>query len=245
MPTPQFDNRLLKALPERDLLRLAPHLERVELPLGATLYEMEDPIDWIHLPEVGILSLITVLKSGAALETSIVGRDGGIGLIEALGSGVMVSRVIVQIPGYAHRLRARAFREAFDESPALRGIVHRHLERLLAETRQAVACHSLHDIQPRFCRWLLECREFSGASDVMPLKQEFLAVMLGVSRTAVTRVAGEAQAAGLIRYARGSLTILDKQGLEDAACECRSSLLHLRRLLDAEPAPSVRAQHWA
>jgi CRP-like cAMP-binding protein len=226
------DNALLRSLSEADLHRLEPHLKLVELKTGATLYEMEDPVEWVYLPEVGLLSLIMVMMSGAAIETSIVGREGGVGFIEALGSGKMLSRVIVQVPGHAHRLHAKAYREAFDSSAPMRQAVHQQIELLQAEGRQAIACHGLHAVKPRFNRWLLECQDLSGAIRVMPLKQEFLAVMLGVSRTTVTRIALDAQRRGLLKYVRGSVEIVDREGLEKGACECRASVQHLRRALE-------------
>jgi CRP-like cAMP-binding protein len=228
------DNALLRSLSDADLSSLEPHLKLVELESGATLYEMEDPVEWVYLPEVGLLSLITVMVSGAAIETSIVGREGGVGFIEALGSGKIFSRVIVQVPGKAYRLRAQAYRDAFDASASMRRAVHQQIELLQAESRQAIACHGLHKVKPRFNRWLLECQDLAGEIKVMPLKQEFLAVMLGVSRTTVTRIALEAQKRGLVRYARGSVEILDRRGLEKGACECRASVQHLRRALEPE-----------
>jgi CRP-like cAMP-binding protein len=239
-------NALLRSLSKDDLERLEPHLKLVELKTGTTLYEMEDPVDWVYLPEVGLLSLITVLASGAAIETSIVGREGGVGFIEALGSGTIYSRVIVQVPGKAYRLHAGPYREAFESSPAMRIAVHRQFELLQAESRQAIACHGLHQVHPRFNRWLLECQDLAGGMKVMPLKQEFLAVMLGVSRTTVTRIALEAQKRGLLKYVRGSVEILDREGLEKGACECRASVQHLRRELEPEsvlwrtPEPGTR-----
>ena len=228
------DNALLRSLAPDDLDRLKPHLELVDLRTGEVLYEMEDPIEWVYLPEVGLLSLITVMVSGAAIETSIVGREGGVGFVEALGSRKIYSRVIVQVPGKAFRVHARAYLEAFDSSSAMRQAVHRQIELLQAESRQAIACHGLHTVKPRFNRWLLECQDLAGDMKVLPLKQEFLAVMLGVSRTEVTRIAIEAQSRGLIRYSRGRVEILDRDGLERGACECRASVLHLRRELEPE-----------
>ena len=227
-------NALLRSLSKKDLEELRPHLELVDLTVGQVLYEMEDPINWVYLPEVGLLSLITVMVSGAALETSIVGREGGVGFVEALGSGTMYSRVIVQIPGKAYRLRAVAYRRAFDDSAPMRKAVHRQVELLQAESRQAIACHGLHKVKERFNRWLLECQDLSGGLEDMPLKQEFLAVMLGVSRTAITRIAMAAQHQGLIRYTRGSVKILDRKNLEKGACECRASVQHLRRKLEPD-----------
>lgn len=229
------DNALLRSLASKDQVALFPHLELVALGLGDVLYEMEDPIDWVYLPEVGLLSLITVMVSGAALETSIVGREGGVGFVEALGSGIMFTRVIVQIPGQAYRVRAKPYRAAFDDSPAMRNAVHRQFELLQAESRQAIACHGLHNVKERFARWLLECWDLSGVeSEAMPLKQEFLAVMLGVSRTAITRIALAAQKEGLIQYTRGSVRIVDRKGLEKSACECRASVQHLRSMLEPD-----------
>jgi len=228
------DNALLRSLSPEDLDRLRPHLELVDLRTGEVLYEMEDPVECVYLPEVGLLSLITVMVSGAAIETSIVGREGGVGFIEALGSEKMFTRVIVQVPGKSYRVHARPYREAFDSSASMRRAVHRQIELLQAEGRQAIACHGLHKVQPRFNRWVLECQDLAGDLDVLPLKQEFLAVMLGVSRTTVTRIARTAQARGLIRYVRGSVQIIDREGLERGACECRASVQHLRRELEPD-----------
>jgi CRP-like cAMP-binding protein len=228
------DNALLRSLSNADLKQIEPHLQLVDLNTGTTLYEMEDPVDWVFLPEVGLLSLITVMESGAAIETSIVGREGGVGFIEALGSGKIFTRVIVQVPGKAYRLQARLYREAFDASATMRKAVHQQIELLQAEGRQAIACHGLHKVHPRFNRWLLECQDLAGGMRVMPLKQEFLAVMLGVSRTTVTRIALDAQKRGLLKYVRGAVEILDREGLEKGACECRASVQHLRRELEPE-----------
>ena len=224
-------NMLLLSLSKSDLGLLQPQLELVNLELGQALYEMEDPAKWVYLPEIGLLSLITIMGSGAALETSIVGREGGVGFVEALGSGTMRTRVIVQIPGKAYRIRVEEYRKAVNQSAAMRQVVCRQVELLQAESRQAIACHGLHAVKERFNRWLLECSDLSGGLDDMPLKQEFLAVMLGVSRTAITRIALAAQKAGLIEYSRGSVKILDRTGLEHGACECRASVQCLRREL--------------
>ena len=236
------DNALLRSLSAEDLNRLLPHLEPFTLRTGAVLYEMEDPIDWVYLPEVGLLSIITVMASGAAIETSIVGREGGVGFIEALGSGKNFSRVIVQIPGKAFRVNAHHYRDAFNASFGMRRAVHRQIELLQAESRQAIACHGLHKVEARFNRWMLECQDLAGGPRIMPLKQEFLAVMLGVSRTTVTKIALAAQKRGWIRYVRGSVEIVDRQGLEDGACECRATVQHLRRELEPD---SVLAQDQA
>jgi CRP-like cAMP-binding protein len=239
-------NELLGSLAPGDLAMLSPYLEVVPLRLADVLYEMEAPARWVYFPETGLLSLITVMISGDALETSIVGREGAVGFIEALGSGVMFTRVIVQIPGEALRLNARHYREAFDASTALRRAVHKRTELLQAESRQAIACHGLHKIGPRFNRWLLECQDLSGGQRLLPLKQEFLAVMLGVTRPSVSAVANAAQEQGLIKYSRGMIEIIDRDGLERGACECRASVQHLRHILEPDSRLAHAAQHrWA
>ena len=227
-------NALLRSLLPEDLDRLKPHLHLCELQLGEVIYEMEEPVTWVYFPEVGLLSIITVMISGDAIETSIVGREGGVGFIEALGSETMFSRVIVQVPGKAYRVHRARYREAFDSSPTMRTAVHRQTELLQAESRQAIACHGLHKVQPRFKRWMLECQDLAGGQSRLPLNQEFLAVMLGVTRPSVTAVAIAAQNEGLIRYARGSIEILDREGLERGACECRATVQHLRHKLEPE-----------
>jgi len=181
---------------------------------------------------VGLLSIITVMISGAAIETSIVGREGGVGFIEALGSEKNFSRVIVQVPGKAFRVRAQHYRDAHDASPTMRRAVHCQIELLQAQGRQAIACHGVHKVEQRFNRWLLECQDLSGGMAIMPLRQEFLAVMLGVSRSTVTNIAIAAQERGWIRYVRGSIEILDREGLERGACECRATVQFLRRELE-------------
>ena len=224
-------NALLRSLLPEDLKRLLLRGGFVDLRLGQVLYEMEDPVTWVYFPEVGLLSIITVMISGEAIETSIVGSEGGVGFIEAIGGGTMFSRVIVQVPGRAFRVQERHYRAAFDASGPMRRAVQRHTELLLAESRQAIACHSLHKLDQRFNRWMLECQDLSGGMDVLPLRQEFLAVMLGVTRTSVTGVARKAQEKGLIRYSRGSIRILDREGLERGACECRASLQSMSHAL--------------
>lgn len=225
-------NKLLQSLTAGDRERLEPHLEPVELELGSTLYEMGDPVKWVVFPELGLLSLISLLASGREIETSVVGREGGVGFVEALGGGVMNSRLIVQVPGWAYRLSPPHYRQAFAASEGLRTAVHCQVELLLAEGRQAVACHSLHPVAARFSRWLLECQDLSGVDDVLPLKQSFLAAMLGVQRTTVTSIAAKAQDEGLISYRRGRIQILDRPALERSACECRATLQELRRKLE-------------
>jgi len=221
-------NALLQSLADEDWSRLQAELQTITLNGREVLAEMGDPVDWVTFPETGLISIISILESGAEVETSIVGREGAVGFVEALGSGTMHSRLLVQIPGDAYRIRATAFRSAFRESHEMQRAVHQQVELLQAESRLAIACHTLHPVEARLCRWLLECRDLSGTSAPMPLSQELLAVMLAVRRTTVTRFASTLQAKGLIRYTRGMIEIIDSAGVERRACECRATLEELR-----------------
>jgi CRP-like cAMP-binding protein len=223
-------NSLLKSLGPEDLRRLSTYAEYVELRFSQMIYEMDDPVTWVYFPEFGLLWILTVMHSGEAIETSIVGREGGMGLIEAVGGRTMFSRVIVQAPGRALRVRGRDCRAVFEASSQMRKAVLQQTELLLAESRQAIACRSLYTLSQRFCRWMLECQDASGL-DVLPLTQEFLSTMLGVTRTSVTAVARDAQTRNLISYNRGSIMITDREGLEGGSCECRAFLQRLRRAL--------------
>jgi CRP-like cAMP-binding protein len=234
MPDMTVKNALLRSLVPEDLNRLSSHGDFVDLTLSETIYEANAPVVDVYFPEFGLLSVISVMNSGAAIETSIVGREGGVGFIEAVGGGTMFSRIIVQVPGRAFRVAAQHYREAFDTSPAMRKAVHQQTELLLAESRQAIACHSLHNVGQRFNRWILECQDLSGGLDNLPLTQEFLSVMLGVSRTSVSPIAVAAQRQGLIEYRRASIKIIDREGLERGACECRAFLQRLRRALEPD-----------
>lgn len=228
------NNALLRSLAENDWNLLKPHLEPFDLATGQVLYEMGDPMEWVYLPEIGLLSVVSIMVSGAAIETSIVGREGGIGFVEALGNQKSFSRVLVQVPGRAFRVTTRYYCDAFDRSAAMRKAVHRQVELLLAEARQAIACHSLHQVENRFSRWLLECQDLAGGMSTLPLRQEFLAMMLGVQRTTITLIAQDAAKRGAIRYSRGQIEILDRDGLERAACECRVTLQALRNELQPD-----------
>ena len=220
-------NALLQALSPPDWELLHRRLRPFELINGQVLAEAGDPVSWIVFPETGLVSVISILVSGSQVETSVIGRDGALGFIEALGSGRMNSRFLVQVPGQALRMPADEFRSAFQDSARMQRSVLQQIELLQAESRLAIACHSIHPVEGRLCRWLLECQEVSG-KDEMPLTQELLGVMLSVQRTTVSKFAGKLQDSGLIEYRRGSVRIIDPKGLELRSCECRATLQHLK-----------------
>jgi CRP-like cAMP-binding protein len=225
-------NLLLRSLAQSDLDRLARDLRGVDVPAGKVLYEPEDPVDTVWFPETGAISIITVMVSGDTAETGMVGCEGAVGFTEASGGGVMYSRALVQAPGRFLRAPAGAYRSAYEASATLRAAVQEHTELLLGEARQLVGCHARHRVERRLAWLLLEAQDRIGGSEHLPLTQSFLADMLAVQRTTVTPIAVKLQEAGLIHYRRGSIEILDRKGLEQAACECYATTQMFRRRIE-------------
>ena len=214
-----MQNRLLAALTPADYGLVAPHLTHLDLERGRLLYDPGDLIDTVYFPHDGVISLLTLMESGAAIESATIGREGALGLTAAVAPRQSLSRAIVQTPCRAARISAVQLHEAWERSPRIRVLVDNHTEALFGHAAQSVACNALHSVEARFCRWLLTCRD-RISTDTVALTQEFLADMLGVQRTTVTAVARTLQARGYIRYRRGVVDILDRAGLEAMACEC-------------------------
>ena len=224
-------NRLLDALSEADYALLADHLHPEQMRHGRVLYEAEDTVQTVWFPETGMASLMSPMLNGDVVETAIVGAEGAVGFVEACGSGVTFSRVVIQGPGLFWRIAASAWRNAYGGSVNLRILMHDHFELMLTEARQVIACRNLHPVEERLAWWLLETQDRLG-SDRLPLTQEFLAVMLGVQRTTVTEHAGALQEAGVIRYRRGVIEVVDRKALEARACECHATTQHFRRCIE-------------
>ncbi len=234
-PVTALQNRLLEALPAEDFARIAHHLVPVELERGRLLYEPGDNIDVVYFPHNGVISLMTLMENGAAIESTTIGPEGAMGLMSAVAPRQSLSRAIVQTPLRASRIAADRLHEAWEKSPALRSLVDRHTEALYGHAIQSVACNALHSVEARFCRWLLTCHDrISG--DTVALTQEFLADMLGVQRTTVTAVARSLQDKGIIRYRRGVVDIVDRPGLLTLSCECYGVIRgNYQRLLGVSP----------
>lgn len=226
------ENQLLAALHATDFARLARPGQSVELEHGKVLYEAETEIDAVWFPETGLISIMSVMLSGEMIETSVVGREGGFGFIEAVGAGVTFSRAVVQVPGRFRKVPAADYRAAFDSSPTLRKTINEHIELLITEARQAMGCLALHPVDQRLAWWLLEAQDRIGGEAQLPFTHEFLAVMLGIQRTTVSVHAGKLQDLGLIRYRRGHITVLDRDGLERYACECYATGRHFRQRIE-------------
>jgi CRP-like cAMP-binding protein len=218
-PINPVHNKLLAALSAEDQALIAPHLAQVDLERGRLLYDPGDRIDVVYFPHDGVISLMTLMENGAAIESATIGREGALGLMAAVAPRQSLSRAIVQTPTRAARIRAELLHESWEKSPRIRDLVDRHTEALYGHAIQSVACNALHSVEARFCRWLLTCHD-RISSNTVALTQEFLADMLGVQRTTVTAVARTLQAKGAIRYRRGVVDIIDRQVLEQLACEC-------------------------
>jgi len=229
-------NDLLCALDVATYDQLAPFLSPVAFERGDVFYEPGQPIDGIYFPHSGVVSLLSVMADGSAIETSTIGRESAVGVMAGLTPIAAFSRIVGQSAGVASKIDAARLRALTQASPLLRDVMLRHCDALLANAQQSVACNALHDVEERFCRWLLTCHDRTS-NDELSLTQEFLAMMLGVQRTTVSQVAGMLQEAGLIRYQRGRMTIVDRPGLERRACECYHRVRdHAAQVLPPSPA---------
>jgi CRP-like cAMP-binding protein len=213
-------NRILRQLSSDDLKSIEPWLSPIRLEPNAVLLEPGGAIEQVYFPLSGMVSLLSVMQSGEAIETGIVGADGVVGG-DAPINGHVFGQGTVQIAGDAVMLPKARFVDAYHAHPQLRNLVNRYQSVLLAQAQQNAACHALHSVRSRLCRWMLQSQDMIG-SPTFCLTQEFLSHMLGVRRNTVSVEAHSLQQAGLIRYARGKITILDRDGLEDCACECYS-----------------------
>ena len=217
-PVPR-KNHLLGALPDADYARLVPRLELVELPLGKAVYESGRAFTNVYFPITAIVSLLYVLESGASAEISIVGNEGVVGIALFMGGGSMLNRAIVQSAGQAYRLDGATLKSEFDRSGPCQHLLMRYTLSLFSQMAQTAVCNRHHTVDQQLCRWLLLSHD-RLSSDELVMTQELIADMLGVRREGVTEAAGKLQAAGLIRYSRGRITIVDRPGLEARVCEC-------------------------
>lgn len=219
-----LDNKLLSALPRDQLDLLAPHMSTSNLAQGFVVLESGDEFDQVYFPHNGMLSLLTVMRDGKAIEVATVGREGVVGAMAGLGLYKSSARVVVQLPLSVTRIAASQFRKIVDNSNSVRNLCLHYNEVLLLQARVTAACNALHPVESRFCRWLLQSAD-RAESDTVQLTQEFLAEMLGVRRTSVTEVASQIQKLGAIAYSRGNITIIDRNVLESLSCECYQKLL--------------------
>jgi CRP-like cAMP-binding protein len=212
-------NRLLAGLPQEVLSSLLAHLKPVSLPRGTTICDAEQPLNRVHFVETGAVSVVTVFEDGTTAEMATVGREGFVGIGTLLGGEHALGRYVVALSGFALACEASRFQSVLREIPELRAACKVYAQAFLANLLQNVACNATHRVKQRCARWLLMCDDWVD-DDSFELTQEYLADVLGVRRATVTVVARTLQSADLIRYRRGAITVLDRRGLEAAACEC-------------------------
>ncbi|HZG52069.1 MAG TPA: Crp/Fnr family transcriptional regulator [Pyrinomonadaceae bacterium] len=212
-------NRLLAHLPGEELELLRPHLERVQLAHGDRIIEPHVPIKDIYFPLDCLLSMVTTMEDGATVECGSIGREGMAGTPVLLDAAETTMPTFVQIPGVAVRIKAATIKEVYEQGGALKKIINRYIHTVIVVSSQSTACNRLHHIEARLARWLLMSSDGVG-SDEVNLTHEYLAVMLGVRRAGVSEAAAKLQEKNLIRYNRGNVSILEREALEVAACEC-------------------------
>ena len=237
-------NRLLLMLSDDDYERLRPHLSPIVFDYRKSLYEASRPIEHVYFPIDGVASLVITTMDGASAEVGTIGNEGMVGLPVCLGDTEAPSSVYVQVPGTALSINTGIFRSELQRSPTLKLIMLRYAHAFFNQVAQSVACGHLHKVEQRCCRWLLMTRDRMPSGDFL-LTHEFLGMMLGVRRTTVTDVMGSLQKAGLIRYRRGHVNILEQEALRQRACECYEiSRLEFDRLLgDTAVAPRTDKLH--
>ena len=217
--TQPIDNHLIAALPEEDRLRLLPQMEWVEMPLGQVLYEAGRTLSHVYFPTTSIVSLLYVMESGASAEIAVVGNDGIVGISLFMGGESTPSRAVVQSAGEGFRLKASTIKEEFNRAGTAMHLLLRYTQALITQMAQTAACNRHHSVDQQLCRWLLLSLDRLAGNELV-MTQELIANMLGVRREGVTESAGKLQKLGLIRYARGRITVLDRAGLESGSCEC-------------------------
>ena len=212
-------NHLLDALPASDYERLAPYLELISMPLGDVLYESGGALRHVYFPTTSIVSLLYVMEDGASAEIALVGNEGILGISLFMGGETTPSRAVVQSAGHAFRLKAELLKNEFGRFGPTMHLLLRYTQALITQMAQTAVCNRHHSIDQQLCRWLLLSLD-RLASNELSMTQELISNMLGVRREGVTDAARKLQGAGLIRYQRGRITVLDRPGLESRSCEC-------------------------
>jgi CRP-like cAMP-binding protein len=212
-------NRLLLALPESDLKQLLPDLEHIELKREQVLIDADSSLDHVFFPDSGVISVVAVYPDGSIIEMATIGREGGTGFQAVFGAKTSTARLLVQVPGTAAKMPRQAFVRAMDALPAFLGVLRAHVLAFLEQVMVSAACNGAHNVRQRLARWLLMMRDRHDGDD-LPLTQDLLAEMLGVHRPSITNAAQGLQRDGFIECGRRRVTILDRDGLVGASCEC-------------------------
>jgi CRP-like cAMP-binding protein len=212
-------NQLLAALSDEVLSRLRQQLEFVELPLGLVLYESGRPQSHVYFPSTAIVSLLYITEAGASAEIALIGNEGVVGIALFMGGETRPNRAVVQSAGFGHRLKSEIAKVEFNRSAPFMHLLLRYMQALITQTAQTAVCNRHHSVDQQLCRWILMSLD-RLCSNELSMTQALIANMLGVRREGVTAAARKLQRAGLINYARGHITVLDRPGLERRTCEC-------------------------
>jgi CRP-like cAMP-binding protein len=222
-PAPVGTNGILQHLSGKTQALIEPHLRKVKLAQGTVLHETGAVITNVYFPLSGMVSMLAVLKSGAAIEAGVIGREGFVGGYLGVRGWRPFGHAVMQMTGEALRLNVRHFKKAYDASDELRILVNGYQSVVYFQAQQTAACQALHPVEARMCRWLLQAQDAVGG-DTLNLTQQLLSQMLGVRRTSVSGSANKLQEAGLISYKRGVIHILDRKRLERSSCECYAAV---------------------
>lgn len=234
-------NRILSALPDEEFAHVVEHLTRIELSLGELLHRAGDTIHNVYFVESGFVSALTMLSDGQPLEIGLIGTEGMVGASTILGASRSYSETMCQTGGGAYRMSAPALRDAAAHAPRLQALLLLYTHVFHVQVAQTAACNAHHEFGQRLARWLLAAHDRSGVPE-LSLTQDLIAVMLGVRRSTVSVAASVLQKAGVIRYQHGKITITDRVGLENAACECYEAVASEYRILfDDYPRPNPPA----
>ena len=237
---PPTANRILGALPRAEYEQLSQHLERVTLAHGDYAIVPDEPIRHVYFPLNCLLSMVTTMRDGATVECNTIGREGMSGIPVLLDAAQTTMPTFCQVPGEAMRVRANVLKDAYERGGAARKLLNRYVHTVIVVGSHSTACNRLHPLEQRFYKWLLMSSDGTG-SDEVNLTHEYLAVMLGVRRAGVTEAAVKAKQEGLIDYHRGQIRILDRDGVEARACECRArTKAEYERLFAGEVNPADR-----
>ncbi|HEX8174313.1 MAG TPA: Crp/Fnr family transcriptional regulator [Pyrinomonadaceae bacterium] len=217
--SPPSVNRILNQLPPEEYKRMSPFLEPITLARGDVLYYPQDPVSHVYFPNSGTVSVVATFADGGSVEVGVVGNEGVFGINVVLGSVTTPHEAMVQLPGDGMRASSEALRREFKQGGQLQDLLLRYTQAFIVQISQTAACNKVHPLDGRLARWLLMICDRAPGQD-LELTHEFIAVMLGTRRAGVTEAAGRLQDEGLIRYRRGHVTVLDRQGLEATSCEC-------------------------
>lgn len=212
-------NRLLGALPPDEISRLTPHLRPVSLELGAVLYESGEQLEFVYFPTTAIISLLYIMENGSTAEIGMTGNDGVVGIALYMGGNTTPNRAVVQSAGNAYKLQTKDLKTEFDNAGMFQRLLLLYTQALMTQISQTAVCNRLHSIEQQLCRWLLINQDLLQSNRLV-MTHDLIANMLGVRREGVSIAAGDLQKKGLIKYVRGTITMLDREALEAEVCEC-------------------------